>query len=1060
MAFKSKHAPMQGGPSLSFAGKALAYMPVAVAAISMLIAGYYLDKSYQYSNGIDLRVQAADAVSIRADNLQRRLDYEISAAAAVRDEIAHRPDLDTDTFTTITDALLKQNEDILQITAIRNTQDFFGVKRDGIPFASPPVQIKPNVNGAAEEDVNLGNQPKISDVFMIDPAHYGVYVSIPAYTRVNDTVSRWGFVSVVFDVRKLLAKAGISYYGSGDFHYVIESDTAPRGAFKPFFRVDQIDTVMRLNPATASIEALGNRWRLAAIPVGGWERVPAKVWLLRAGIAIFGVLVLIPFFLSARLRLERNSSMAVLGDRERELEVLSRRFDFALDSYRCGVWEAATNIEETYWDDRTLALHGIEYRHNWITRRNWLNLVHPDDRTRAHETLLKATETRGQFTLQCRIVRPEGDVRHIKYVAQFHADQQGRQRLYGIALDVTDDVALTQALIGANAEAEKKNHELETVLADLSHSENRLKETSQRLSLALGVYGCGVWDADLETGVTIWDERMHALFGLAYTDGITDAHAWESCVHPDDLQHALAATKAAINDSVPYSCTYRIMTPDGALRHIHAVGQTRITATGGRKFIGIALDVTEQAQKNEALLTAKNDAEARRAELESAHMSIQHNATHDPLTGLANRRALDEELERLATKPRPAAERITLLHLDLDRFKQINDTLGHAAGDAMLKHAARVLQANTRDRDLVARIGGDEFVIVFKHAADNTEIGAIANRIIEAMNQPVYFQGHECRFGVSIGIARESAQRNSIRKLLVNADIALYRAKAHGRNRYEFFTASLQGEIRRTKKLADDILRGIENNEFVAWYQPQVSAETCKLSGAEALVRWNHPENGLLTPDKFLRVAEEINAVSTLDRIVLESAMRDRLVWLAGGLEMPKISVNVSARRLGDDQLVKSIKDLAIVPGQIAFELVESIYLDDDDSVIVRNIKRLKALGIDIEIDDFGTGHTSIVSLLKLEPKRLKIDRQLVMPMLTSQREHSLVRSILEIGTSLDIETVAEGVETMAHAARLKELGCTSLQGYAFARPMAASDVLAKFGPQRLQTDAGSLKRA
>jgi EAL domain-containing protein (putative c-di-GMP-specific phosphodiesterase class I) len=360
----------------------------------------------------------------------------------------------------------------------------------------------------------------------------------------------------------------------------------------------------------------------------------------------------------------------------------------------------------------------------------------------------------------------------------------------------------------------------------------------------------------------------------------------------------------------------------------------------------------------------------------------------------------------------------------------------------MLLHAADVLVRNTRKSDLVARIGGDEFVVLVRNGANNRDIAALAQRIIDRMNVPVEYDGHECRFGVSIGIAREHARRNSVKNLLVNADIALYRAKAAGRNRYEFFTSGLQAEIHRNKTLADEILRGLENHEFEAWYQPQFCANTHDLAGVEALVRWNHPQRGLLTPDAFLKNAEEINALATIDAQVLEQALSDGMIWASKGLIVPKISVNVSARRLRDDQLLKSLKDLSIAPGQIAFELVESIYLDDDDEVITRNIRRLKGLGIDIEIDDFGTGHTSIVSLLKLEPKRLKIDRQLVQPMLTASREFSLVRSIIDIGSSLDIETVAEGVETMTHAARLRELGCSALQGYAFARPMRGSELV------------------
>ena len=220
-------------------------------------------------------------------------------------------------------------------------------------------------------------------------------------------------------------------------------------------------------------------------------------------------------------------------------------------------------------------------------------------------------------------------------------------------------------------------------------------------------------------------------------------------------------------------------------------------------------------------------------------------------------------------------------------------------------------------------------------------------------------------------------------------------------------------------------------------------AGTLKLAGAEALIRWNHPRDGLLTPDRFLKIAEDLNVMATLDRIVLEKALIDCARWAARGLVMPKISVNVSARRLRDESLIDSLTGLSIQPGQISFELVESIFLDESDDIVLSNLERIKALGIDIEIDDFGTGHTSIVSLLKLKPKRLKIDRQLVAPILKSHNEQALVRSIIEIGRSLNIEIVAEGVETMDHAEMLGLLGCDLLQGYAFAKPLSRDDFLA-----------------
>lgn len=740
--------------------------------------------------------------------------------------------------------------------------------------------------------------------------------------------------------------------------------------------------------------------------------------------------------------LELERALAQLSANERDLRVVSQRLNLAAKAYGCGVWESNLDTQTHYWDARMHELYNVPITDGKTDRERWLSRVHPDDRERALAGRMAAIERGGHYSATYRIMPTPDTIRHLRVMGIVHVQPGEDRRFIGLAVDATDDIELQAALEAARREAEEKNRELEDTLKLLSGREADLQELTQRFQLAIEASGCGIWEADVETGTAIWDRRMHEYFEIPYLDGRLKTGSYFDLLHPDDRQRVAAAIEEAIRNETHYSCDYRIITKSGQVRHLQAMGQAHRTSRGKLKFIGIALDVSEQFQKKDALMAAKNDAEAKRAELEAMHAMLQHNAMHDPLTGLQNRRALDEALERLAVEPQDPLKRVTLLHIDLDRFKQINDTLGHAAGDAMLVHAANVLRKNTRKGDLVARIGGDEFVVLVQNKGTNKDIATLAGRIIERMNVPLDYKGQECRFGVSIGIAREQSRRSSVKQLLVNADIALYRAKAHGRNRYEFFTSNLQAEIRRNKTLADQILRGLENREFVSWYQPQFCAKTHALTGVEALVRWNHPERGLLTPDQFLRNAEEINALATIDGHVLEQALADRLTWAAKGLVVPKISVNVSARRLRDDQLLKSLKDLAISPGQISFELVESIYLDDDDDVITRNIRRLKSLGIDIEIDDFGTGHTSIVSLLKLEPKRLKIDRQLVQPMLTSSREFSLVRSIIDIGTSLDIETVAEGVETMTHAVRLEELGCSALQGYAFAKPLPANELV------------------
>jgi EAL domain-containing protein (putative c-di-GMP-specific phosphodiesterase class I) len=316
------------------------------------------------------------------------------------------------------------------------------------------------------------------------------------------------------------------------------------------------------------------------------------------------------------------------------------------------------------------------------------------------------------------------------------------------------------------------------------------------------------------------------------------------------------------------------------------------------------------------------------------------------------------------------------------------------------------------------------------------------------MRKPVYHEGHECRCGVSVGIATAMVPEIDVEQLLINADIALYRAKDRGRNRYEFFSAALQAEVINTKRVADEILKSLESQDFIAHYQPQFCAKTLDVVGVEALARWRHPTLGLRAPDAFMNIAEELSVVAAIDQSILGQALADLERWDRLGIGVPRVSVNVSQRRLHDENLVSTLRSMDIADGRIAFELVESIYLDESDGVIAWNIEQIKALGIDVEIDDFGTGYASIVSLQKLHPRRLKIDRQLVDPIITEPSQRRLVASIVDIGKAMDIEIVAEGVETMEHAKILRDLGCDILQGYAFAKPMSREALEAFLGEQ------------
>ncbi|WP_337918494.1 bifunctional diguanylate cyclase/phosphodiesterase [Pseudaminobacter soli (ex Zhang et al. 2022)] len=689
-----------------------------------------------------------------------------------------------------------------------------------------------------------------------------------------------------------------------------------------------------------------------------------------------------------------------------------------------GVVSAVIDIDRLYRESELLEEHGLD-----------LALIRQDSRRAKGFQFFGSPATVDSAPVTATIVLPSGQWQ-IAAVPKGGWDKTPANTwLLRLLIVVAGAMVVVPILVAGRFYDERQRN-----YRELKRSETKFRRLSQRLEHALGASKVGVWELNLETHEMIWDDRMFRIYGIPRKNGPFTYEDWAGSLHPDDLQRADEDFRRQVAEDRPFSAEYRVVHPNGEVRYIRSHSLIVHDPQDAPRMIGAEWDVTDDVKLNKDLERAKTLAETRSTELEVVKARIEHNALHDSLTDLPNRRYLDAELERRAAECARDGKRIALLHIDLDRFKQINDTLGHAAGDAILVHVARTLRQRVRNDDFVARIGGDEFIIVCEVGPHDDYLAEIAERIVAQMRQPVLFQGHACRFGVSIGIATEGGGPEvDTGRLMVNADIALYRAKSRGRNRFEFFTETLQSEIVRRKKVADDILAGLENDQFTVFYQPQFDANTLEIAGVEALVRWNHPTEGLLTPDAFLSSAEELNVVSTLDRLVLEQALVSFERWNRAGLMIPRISVNVSGRRLRDEELVDSLRRLDIRPGTVSFELLESIFLDDTDDHVSWNLDRLKELGIDIEIDDFGTGYASIVSLMKLQPRRLKIDRQLTQPIVKSARQRQLVESIAEIGKTLGIEVVAEGVETMAHARILRKIGCTKLQGYAFGRPMSAA---------------------
>ncbi|MGZ2256605.1 putative bifunctional diguanylate cyclase/phosphodiesterase [Roseobacter sp. A03A-229] len=421
--------------------------------------------------------------------------------------------------------------------------------------------------------------------------------------------------------------------------------------------------------------------------------------------------------------------------------------------------------------------------------------------------------------------------------------------------------------------------------------------------------------------------------------------------------------------------------------------------------------------------------------------SVAKDANEDALTGLSNRRHFEVELKTWIGNLKTRGTEFAVLYIDLDRFKFVNDTLGHDAGDRLLVSVAHMLRELTTEADLVARLGGDEFVILKPLGTSALNVSSLADEIVQKMQAPFSFDGKSTACSASVGVAIANANMDVPEQVVADADAALYHAKSQGRGRWSFFTEEMHANSIATKQLASDLLLACERREFISYFQPLIDAQTGRIVCAEALVRWDHPSRGILAPVAFLDTAAHLGILKRIDEIVfagLSGALSD---FDDAGVDLPRVAVNVSAARLADPTFIHDIKSSGINPKRLTVEILESVYLDRIGDVVRWIIDELDELGVTIALDDFGTGHASVQGLLQIRPTILKIDRHFIQPVVADEGARALTASIIGIGKSLGMRVVAEGVESEEHARIVSKMGCDYLQGFYFGKPMSKADL-------------------
>jgi diguanylate cyclase (GGDEF)-like protein len=550
---------------------------------------------------------------------------------------------------------------------------------------------------------------------------------------------------------------------------------------------------------------------------------------------------------------------------------------------------------------------------------------------------------------------------------------------------------------------------LKSLNAELSQSQDHLKD-AQRMAKV------GSWNYDLLTKEFSLSDEYYRMLGVNLHNEITWRNFLEF-IHKDDYERVIHIINLAIEKGSEFEIKYTIVLTNQKVLHIQTKGKVRKKQSGLIKITGISMDITNEVENKKI---------------------IEQLAYYDPLTGLANRTLLNDRMLKSLQQAKRSQEQLAVIFLDLDHFKLINDTLGHSVGDELLIYISQLLQKQIREADTLSRLGGDEFVILLPNIKESADATSIAKKIQKALQVKHHIGTHELYITSSIGVSIYPQDGEDSDTLIRNADTAMYEAKNDGRNKFKIYAQSMGNFIDKQLHLEQDLADAVKGKrEIEVFFQAKIDAQTEKISGAEALVRWRHPTKGLIFPDDFIYMAESTGLMIELGNLITESSIAYIKELNELGYYDLKIAINLSARQFQDSSLVPFISQMLqkykVDSSQVEFEITESISMKNMTATL-RILSELKALGVSIAIDDFGTGHSSLAYLKKFPIDTLKIDKSFVMDIIDDEEDRVIAQTIISMAHSLGMKTVAEGVETKEHVKMLQNMECNILQGYFYSK--------------------------
>ena len=567
---------------------------------------------------------------------------------------------------------------------------------------------------------------------------------------------------------------------------------------------------------------------------------------------------------------------------------------------------------------------------------------------------------------------------------------------------------------------------------------DRLRESQRLLDHAQRIAQLGHWEWNLTDEGTLWSPSCATLLPLPETSRRGAIEVLSPLINPEDRPELIHQFDTALKEAKPYKGEFRTIELDGQEKVIRVQAEPQCNAQGDCvSVLGTVQDITER---------------------HNIQRQIHNLAYYDHVTGLPNRTMLHDRLNQALNRGKRYHQKFAVLFLDLDRFKLVNDTLGHDAGDELLSQVSQRLEASIRISDemlgrvhekdspeehTIARLGGDEFVVLLSHIDEAADAARAAKRIAERIAEPYTIKGSAVNISTTIGISVFPDDATDADTLLKNADIAMYHAKKRGRNLYQFFSEEIQEKAQERFSLEQNLRLAIKNNDFRLVYQPKIDARSGLVKGVEALVRWDDPNQGTILPSEFISLAEETELIIPLGEWIIAEACRQAKVWHEMGLEHLHMAVNCSSIQLTKADIpsliLSVLDDTKLTPKCLEIELTESLLLDDAERGIAI-LESLQATGISTSIDDFGTGFSSMSYLRRLPVSKLKIDRSFVNEIGNSRSDEAIVSAMLTLASHLNLEVVAEGVETAEQMDFLVDHGCDELQGYHISKPLEADD--------------------